>query len=75
MATKKAKSEGETKSEKERILEYLENQLKMKKERLKTFEEPITPETIKDVKKVEEMILKNQIWSLEDYIQVIKMLD
>ena len=60
--------------EKDKIVSYLENQLKMMKERLKTFETPIDENTIKDVRKVEELILKKQIWLLEDQLQVIKLL-
>lgn len=61
-------------AEKDKIVSYLENQLKMMKERLKTFETPIDENTIKDVRKVEELILKKQIWLLEDQLQVIKLL-
>ena len=58
----------------EKILDYLENQLKLKKEQLKYFEAPIDENTIKDIRKVEELILKNKIWQLEEMIQVIKMM-
>lgn len=58
----------------QKIIDYLENQLKMMKERLRTFETPIDENTIKDVRKVEELILKKQIWMLEDQLQVIKLL-
>ena len=61
-------------AEKDKIVSYLENQLKMMKERLKTFETPIDENTIKDVRKVEELILRKQIWLLEDQLQVIKLL-
>lgn len=61
-------------AEPKKIIDYLENQLKMMKERLKTFETPIDENTIRDVRKVEELILKKQIWMLEDHLAVIKMM-
>ncbi|PKN16500.1 MAG: hypothetical protein CVU66_00690 [Deltaproteobacteria bacterium HGW-Deltaproteobacteria-23] len=61
-------------AEKDKIVKYLENQLKMMKERLRTFETPIDENTLKDIRKVEELILKKQIWLLEDQLEVIKMM-
>lgn len=59
---------------KKRVLSYLENQLKMKREQLKYYEAPLDPETIKDIRKMEELILKNKIWQLEELIEQIKYL-
>ena len=61
-------------AEKERILQYLEEQLNLKIDALKDMEEPITDETIKDVRKMEELILKREIYDLKRHIQVIKMM-
>lgn len=58
----------------QKIIDYLENQLRMMRERLKTFETPIEENTIRDVRKMEELILKKQIWMLEDHLAVIKMM-
>ena len=60
--------------EKERILSYLEEQLLLKIDALKAMEEPITSDTIKDVRKMEELILKREIYDLKRHIQVIKMM-
>lgn len=61
-------------AEKARILQYLEEQLNLKIDALKGMEEPITTDTIKDVRKMEELILKREIYDLRRHIQVIKMM-
>ncbi len=61
-------------AEKERILDYLSHQLELKIEALQAMEEPITTDTIKDVRKMEELILKREIYDLKRHIQVIKMM-
>lgn len=55
-----------------KILKYLKNQLAMKKEQLKSFEMPLDEHTIKDIRKMEELILKNKIWQLEEQISAIE---
>jgi hypothetical protein len=60
--------------EKTRILKYLEEQLLLKVDALHAMEEPITTDTIKDVRKMEELILKREIYDLRRHIQVIKMM-
>ena len=60
--------------EKTRILKYLEEQLLLKVDALQAMEEPITTDTIKDVRKMEELILKHEIYELKRHIQVIKMM-
>ena len=61
-------------AEKDRILKYLEEQLALKIDALQSMEEPITPDTIKDVRKLDELILKHEIYDLKRHIQVIKMM-
>ena len=61
-------------AKKEKILQYLSKQLELKLDALKEMEEPITSETIKDVRKMEELILKREIYDLRRHIQVIKMM-
>ena len=60
--------------EKTRILKYLDEQLLLKIDALSAMEEPITTDTIKDVRKMEELILKHEIYELKRHIQVIKMM-
>ena len=61
-------------AEKEKILDYWSRQLDLKIEALQAMEEPITTDTIKDVRKMEELILKREIYDLKRHIQVIKMM-
>ena len=61
-------------AEKDRILKYLDEQLTLKLDALQAMEEPITTDTIKDVRKMEELILKREIYDLKRHIQVIKMM-
>jgi hypothetical protein len=61
-------------AEKERILKYLDEQLTLKIDALQAMEEPITTDTIRDVRKMEELILKHEIYDLKRHIQVIKMM-
>lgn len=69
--TKKTDGMAEEKG-KQKVVSYLELQLGIKKEQLKYFEAPLDAETIKDIRKVEELILKNKIWMLEELISAIK---
>ena len=61
-------------AEKEKILKYLEEQLSLKIDALHSMEDPIDLESIKDVRKMEELILKHEIYDLKRHIQVIKMM-
>jgi len=61
-------------AEKEKILKYLNEQLTLKIDALQAMEEPITNDTIKDVRKMEELILKREIYDLKRHIQVINMM-
>jgi hypothetical protein len=61
-------------AEKDKILKYLQEQLELKLDALKAMEQPIDLETIKDIRKMEELILKREIFDLKRHIQVIKML-
>lgn len=61
-------------AEKEKIVKYLREQLELKIDALKAMEEPIDIETIKDVRKMEELILKREIYDLKRHIQVINMM-
>lgn len=67
-------SQGVVSEEKNKIVDYLNQQLELKKEQLKYFEAPIDPETIKDVRKMEEMLMKREVWQLESLIKQIKWL-
>lgn len=68
------KTPEEMAEEKNRILKYLDEQLLLKVDALQAMEEPITTDTIKDVRKMEELILKHEIYELKRHIQVIKMM-
>lgn len=61
-------------AEKEKILKYLQEQLELKLDALKAMETPIDMEAIKDIRKMEELILKREIFDLKRHIQVIRML-
>ena len=61
-------------AEKEKILTYLESQLNLKIDALHGMESPIDLEGIKDLRKLEELILKREIYDLRRHIQVIKMM-
>lgn len=61
-------------AEKERIIKYLEEQLNLKLDALEAMEQPLDPESLKDIRKLEEIILKREIYDLKRHIQVIKMI-
>lgn len=59
-------------AEKEKILRYLRDELDMKIDNLKAMEEPIDSESMKDVRKLEELIIKREIYDLKRHIKVIE---
>lgn len=61
-------------AEKDKILKYLQEQLELKIDALKAMEQPIDTEAIKDIRKMDELILKHEIYDLKRHIQVIKMM-
>ena len=60
--------------EKKRIVEWLETILESKEEELRYFEAPLDPELIKDIRKMEEMLLRREVGQLKLIIKQIKML-
>lgn len=61
-------------AEKEKILKYLDEQLTLKLNALEAMEQPLDPESLKDIRRLEEMMLKREIYDLKRHIQVIKMI-
>ena len=61
-------------AEKERILKYLNEQLTLKLDTLEAMEQPIKIEALQDIKQLEEIILKREIYELKRHIQVISMI-
>lgn len=61
-------------AEKERILKYLNEQLTLKLDTLETMEQPIKVDALQDIKQLEEIILKREIYELKRHIQVIQMM-
>lgn len=57
-----------------KVLQYLKNQLTIKRNQLKSMEMPLDTEKAKDTKYIQELILKNNIWQLEDEINAIEMM-
>ena len=60
--------------EKERILQYLDEQLEIKIDALKRYELPIQEMKDKSVQEIEAFQLRHDIYELKRHIQVIKML-
>lgn len=58
--------------EKDKILRYLKAQLQIKIDALAAMEEPIDKEALKDLRKLEEMMLKREVYELNRHIQVIE---
>lgn len=61
-------------AEKDKILKYLDEQLSLKLSALEAMEQPLDPESLKDIRRLEEMMLKREIYDLRRHIQVIKMI-
>lgn len=61
-------------AEKDRILKYLNEQLSLKLAALEAMEQPIKVEALQDIKQLEEIILKREIYDLRRHIQVIQMM-
>ncbi len=55
-----------------KILKYLKHQLKIKEDELKYYETPIDPEVLKDIRKMEEVILRNKVSQLRELINSIE---
>lgn len=54
------------------IIDYIKKKLELKKEQLKYFEMPLDENSVKDLRKYEELIMKNKVWTLEELIQEIE---
>jgi hypothetical protein len=61
-------------AEKDKILKYLNEQLALKLAALESMEQPIKVEALQDIKQLEEIILKREIYDLRRHIQVIQMM-
>lgn len=61
-------------AEKDKILKYLNEQLSLKLAALESMEQPIKVEALQDIKQLEEIILKREIYDLRRHIQVIQMM-
>lgn len=61
-------------AEKDKILKYLNEQLSLKLAALEAMEQPIKVEALQDIKQLEEIILKREIYDLRRHIQVIQMM-
>lgn len=57
-----------------KIYKYLKKQLELKRAQLKAIEAPLDPQKLKDDRYVQELILKNNIWQLEDELNAIEMI-
>lgn len=57
-----------------KIYKYLKKQLEIKRAQLKAIEAPLDPQKIKDERYVQELILKSNIWQLEDELNAIEMI-
>lgn len=57
-----------------KIYRYLKKQLELKRAQLKAIEAPLDPQKLKDDRYVQELILKNNIWQLEDELNAIEMI-
>lgn len=55
-----------------KILRYLKHQLKIREEELKYYETPIQEEDLRDIRKMEEVILKSKTSQLRDLIGAIE---
>jgi hypothetical protein len=74
-APKKAESISITVDENDmKIYKYLKKQLELKRAQLKAIEAPLDPQKLKDDRYVQELILKNNIWQLEDELNAIEMI-
>ena len=61
-------------AEKDKILKYMRGQLQLKLDALKAIEHPIDMDAIKEIRKMEEHIIKREIHELNRHIHVIEML-
>lgn len=61
-------------AEKDKILKYLREQLQLKIDSMQAMEGPIEMANIKDVKEMELMMLRREIYELRRHIQVIEMI-
>lgn len=57
-----------------KIYKYLKKQLEIKRAQLKAIEAPLDPQKLKDDRYVQELILKSNIWQLEDELNAIEMI-
>lgn len=57
-----------------KIYKYLKKQLEIKRAQLKAIEGPLDPQKLKDERYVQELILKSNIWQLEDELNAIEMI-
>lgn len=57
-----------------KIYQYLKKQLQIKRAQLKAIEAPLDPQKVKDERYVQELILKSNIWQLEDELNAIEMI-
>ncbi len=57
-----------------KIYKYLKKQLEIKRAQLKAIDAPLDPQKLKDERYVQELILKNNIWQLEDELNAIEMI-
>ncbi len=64
----------EHKSNDMKVYKYLKKQLEIKRAQLKALEAPLDPTKIKDEKYVQELILKNNIWQIEEQLNAIEMM-
>lgn len=61
-------------AEKDKILMYLREQLNLKIDALSAMEGPIEMANVKDVKELELMMIRREIYELKRHIQVIEMI-
>lgn len=57
-----------------KIYQYLKKQLQIKRAQLKAIEAPLDTNKLKDERYVQELILKSNIWQLEDELNAIEMI-
>lgn len=51
------------------VIAYLEGQLEILEDELKTFEVPIQNIDVNNIRQIEEVVLKRQIWQLKALIK------
>lgn len=57
-----------------KVLKYLKNQLRIKREQLKALEEPFDKELLRDSLQVQLLIKRTQVDQLQDQIDAIEMM-